>query len=122
MLTRKDDHVDNKEKSSHQKSAGLPQKSGNHRGNKTRVTVHYDVGFRNSLFIRGKGANLSWEHGIPLKNIAADCWVWEIDDMFTVAEFKILINDTMYEDGSNHTIKCGAHIEYTPHFADHYVG
>src|SRR4051794_40705456 len=35
---------------------------------KTRVTIKYDAGFPNQLYIRGKGANLSWDKGQPLKN------------------------------------------------------
>lgn len=84
--------------------------------NKTRITVKYDVGFNNHLFIRGKGAGLSWEKGIPLKNVKADEWVWESDAPFNQGEFKILINDKHYETGENHQLPHGASITYTPHF------
>lgn len=86
------------------------------KGPKTRIIIKYDVGFNNSLTLRGKGANLSWEKGIPLKNIKADEWVWETDTPFTSCEFKVLINDKHYEVGNNHTLICGARIQYTPKF------
>lgn len=44
----------------------------------TRVVIHYDVGFGNNLFIRGSGANLSWDKGILLHNIRPDEWVWKL--------------------------------------------
>jgi hypothetical protein len=83
---------------------------------KTRITVKYDVGFNNTLYLRGKGVNLSWEKGTPLKNIKADEWVWETEAPFTTAEFKVLINDKQYESGNNHSLICGANIHYTPTF------
>lgn len=139
MLTRKDEHQEStgKAKSSskitpksntsccqpnepcqqnQEKSWGIAQPTPQSRSAKTRITIHYNVGFNNALFIRGKGANLSWERGVQLRNVAADRWVWDCDAPFTVAEFKILVNDNIYEEGANHTLKCGAQLEYTPRF------
>lgn len=83
---------------------------------KTKVTVKYDVGFPNQLYIRGKGGNLSWDKGISFKNVKSDEWVWETDTPFTQCEFKVLINDRIYESGDNHTLKQGASVVYTPKF------
>lgn len=83
---------------------------------KTRITVKYNVGYGNQLYIRGKGANLTWDRGIPLKNIKNDEWVWETDTSFSHCEFKVLINDRNYENGENHYLNQGASIIYTPHF------
>lgn len=85
-------------------------------GQKTRVIVKFDTGFSNQLHIRGKGANLSWDKGIPLKNVKADEWVWETDVPFTTCEFKVLINDKHYETGENHPLHAGANVLYTPRF------
>jgi hypothetical protein len=83
---------------------------------KTRVIVKYDAGFPNQLYIRGKGANLSWDKGLPLKNIKPDEWMWETDANFNYCEFKILINDRVYENGDNHHLNAGSTLLYTPHF------
>lgn len=83
---------------------------------KTKVTIKYNVGFPNQLYIRGKGANLNWDKGQPLKNIKADEWVWETDGHFTQCEFKVLINDHIYETGDNHLLHAGATLLYTPQF------
>lgn len=87
-----------------------------HSGPKTRITLNIDVGFSNALYLRGQGANLSWDKGILLKNIKADEWVWETNVPFTSCEFKVLVNDVTYEVGQNHTLTCGASICYTPQF------
>lgn len=86
------------------------------KGPKTRIIVKYDSGFDNFISLRGKGADLSWEKGIALKNIKPDEWVWESDLPFSTCEFKVLINDSQYELGDNHPLSCGASIQYTPRF------
>lgn len=86
------------------------------KGPKTRIIIKYDVGFNNTLFLRGKGANLNWDKGVSLKNVKKDEWIWETDTPFTTGEFKVLINDNHYEIGENHPLTCGANIHYTPKF------
>jgi hypothetical protein len=83
---------------------------------RTHVVVNYDVGYNNTVAIRGKGPGLSWDKGITLKNTKHDEWIWETDSQFNTCEFKVLINDTHYEIGENHPISCGACIKYTPKF------
>jgi len=85
-------------------------------GPKTRVIILFDTGFGNHLTIRGKGANLTWERGIPLHNSKTDEWIWETNTPFNTCEFKILLNDKAYELGENHLLNCGTTIQYTPKF------
>lgn len=80
------------------------------------VIIKFDVGFHNHLTIRGKGANLTWSKGIPLKNKGVDEWVWETDAHFGSLEYKVLVNDHLYEKGDNHTLKQGQTAHYTPTF------
>lgn len=85
-------------------------------GPTTQIKIIYNVGFPNNLFIRGQGAGLSWEKGIQLKNIREDEWLWETNEIFPSCQFKLLINDSQYENGDNHEIRCGSSIEFSPHF------
>ena len=82
----------------------------------TKVTIRYNVGFKNHLFIRGKGAGLSWERGVQLKNVGADEWIWETSMPFSECEFKVLINDRQFEAGENHHLHNGGSLQYTPKF------
>lgn len=87
------------------------------KGKLSRVVIHCDVGFNNSIFIRGNGANLSWDKGIMLQNTRPDEWVWETDQSFNSCEFKVLINDAQYEQGDNHILTSEKNcLEYTPRF------
>ena len=80
------------------------------------ITIKYDVGFGNALYIRGSSGNLNWEQGHLLRNVGPDEWVWETNQPFKSCEFKVLINDSQYEQGNNHVLTCENCIEYTPAF------
>ncbi|KAF3361513.1 hypothetical protein PHSC3_001888 [Chlamydiales bacterium STE3] len=82
----------------------------------TKVVIKYNVGYSNTLFIRGEGAGLNWEKGTPLQNRAEDEWIWETNEIFPSCQYKVLINDTRYENGENHNLRCGSSSEYTPNF------
>ena len=86
------------------------------KANLTSVVIHYDVGFNNSVFIRGSGAELSWDKGIMLMNTGPNEWIWETNKSFNSCEFKVLINDSQYEQGNNHILTCEKCLEYTPRF------
>lgn len=84
---------------------------------KTRLVIQYDAGFPNSIYVRGEGIpGLTWQKGVPLKNIKANEWELEIEKSFTKGEFKVLINDVTYEIGENHLVKPGASIRINPKF------
>jgi hypothetical protein len=82
----------------------------------TRITIRFNAGFKNTLYVRGKGAGLSWDRGVQLKNTGPDEWVWEINQPFNECEFKVLINDKQYEVGENHHARGGISFQYTPKF------
>ncbi|MBI2743944.1 MAG: hypothetical protein HYX48_08525 [Chlamydiales bacterium] len=93
-----------------------PGREASNKQHTSRITVKYDVGFKNSLYIRGNGAGLSWTKGKLMKNMGADTWVWETDAEFKECEFKVLVNDQAYEDGENHRLAYGKTTQYTPRF------
>lgn len=103
-------------KATETKGGKAPEKSKHEKMKTTKVTVKYDVGFNNAIYIRGEGGDLSWKKGKALKNTGSDIWVWETDKPFNVLEFKVLINDERYESGENHRLEGGGNIQYTPSF------
>jgi hypothetical protein len=83
----------------------------------TKIVVKCNCGFPNSLFIRGEGiAELNWNKGTPMRNVKADEWVWETDRPFSKGQFKVLINDKVYEVGENHKVECGTQCTCNPRF------
>jgi hypothetical protein len=82
----------------------------------TVVVVKYDCGFDNHLAIRGEGAGLSWYKGVALKNVSANEWMFDVIIPEEHLEFKVLINDQVFEIGDNHKVKNGEKIEIMPSF------
>jgi hypothetical protein len=94
-----------------------PPKTKQTKSAKTKIIAHIDCGFTNNLFIRGEGiASLSWDKGIMMKNIAPNEWEWESDRPFSTMQFKVLVNDNWYEQGDNHSVAFGQHVDFTPQF------
>ena len=95
-------------------------------GTQVRIVVKHDCGFNNYLAIRGSGAkgsgsgdaplSLNWNKGIPLKNTSSDEWVFECESPNQSCEFKILINDELYEFGNNHVLNPGKTNYIYPNF------
>lgn len=82
----------------------------------TTIRAQVDVGFGNSLFIRGNGGGLSWEQGTPMDWVDGD-WVWSSASVNGAGlEFKFLLNDEAWSEGENESLKAGETSISTPSF------
>jgi hypothetical protein len=81
----------------------------------TTIEAKIDVGFGNNLFLRGQGAGLSWDHGIPLTCVDGKTWQWSgrADDKLT---FKLLLNDAVWAKGADLVAAPGQKVEVAPAF------
>lgn len=59
----------------------------------TRLIVTAYIGIGNKLFIRGKGAGLSWDRGVPLQFISIGKWRWESAEASGPVVAKLYKND-----------------------------
>lgn len=86
--------------------------------NVTRIRVHYDVGWGNTIAIRGDTYPLSWDAGRGARNVAPDVWEWEMERIPAgqTFEFKPLINDQTWSSGSNYVGTGGQTIDIYPTF------
>ena len=82
----------------------------------TVVEAKVDVGFGNALFIRGKGAGLSWERGQPLNCVNGTTWVWASEEANDNAVFKLLLNDQVWSQGGDLVVEPGTMIAVAPAF------
>ena len=82
----------------------------------TEVAARINVGFGNSLFIRGQGAGLSWDKGVPLVCEDASTWVWSTRQPRDKVTFKLLLNDTVWAQGNDVILEPGRRIELRPQF------
>ena len=83
---------------------------------KTSIVAYVDVGYGNTLYIRGEGAGLSWEKGVPMKNISAAEWVFDTNKATGTLTFKFLINDEIWSEGENFSVKAGSKFVHSPIF------
>ena len=84
---------------------------------KISIIARVDVGFGNQLYIRGTGADLSWEKGLPLKNVSSYEWAFATTKAKRDVTFKFLINDELWAEGDNVTVAEGATSISSPVFA-----
>lgn len=86
-------------------------------GHSRKVTIEarIDVGFGNSLFLRGEGEGLSWNAGIPLTCVDRSTWKWS-GETHDPVKFKLLLNDNVWCKGEDLTAIPGDRLEITPAF------
>ncbi len=82
----------------------------------TNIVAYADVGFGNTLYIRGEGAGLSWEKGVAMKNTSAAEWAFATTKATGTITFKFLINDQIWAEGDDLTIKAGSKSISSPVF------
>ena len=82
----------------------------------TRVIAKINVGWGNSLFIRGAGAELSWDKGVAMQCIGDDEWLWEQYVPKGDVSFKFLINDSQWSVGEDFVVAVGDSVICNPIF------
>ena len=81
-----------------------------------RIIAHVDAGFGNALYVRGEGAGLSWEKGTALKNTSPYEWAFTSTDAKSNVTFKFLINDELWAEGENISLRAGSESISSPTF------
>lgn len=83
---------------------------------KTTIVATVDVGFGNSLYLRGAAPGLSWSEGVPMDCNTDSSWSIDIAGVTTAFEFKVLINDEYWSAGYNEVAEPGKKTSVTPVF------
>ena len=83
---------------------------------KTKVTAKVDVGWGNSLFVRGDGPGLSWDEGVLMECSNSNSWLWETSSAKADFTVKFLINDDHWSSGDNLEVKAGKSQTTIPEF------
>jgi hypothetical protein len=82
----------------------------------TTITARIDTGFGNALYVRGDGPGLSWDNGVPMTCISSDEWQLTLPESSRAINFKVLINDTTWSNGTDFTVAAGDRVTITPAF------
>jgi hypothetical protein len=91
--------------------------TGSARSSAKPVTIEakIDVGFGNTLYLRGEGLGLSWTQGVPLTCVDGSTWKWSGETKEQL-KFKLLINDQVWSQGEDLVATPGQKVEISPAF------
>jgi hypothetical protein len=82
----------------------------------TVIEANIDVGFGNTLYIRGEGPGLNWDRGQPMECVKDDLWAFTIEAAAKSIVFKFLINDETWCTGDDYVVEPGNKITLVPTF------
>lgn len=82
----------------------------------TVITAKIDVGFGNTLFLRGDGPGLSWNKGVALVCADDAAWTISLANAVRPVVFKFLLNDETWSRGEDFTAAPGTTAEVSPTF------
>lgn len=82
----------------------------------TTITAKIDVGFGNTITIRGEGPGLSWDTGLLMNNLGSDLWEVQLGESSRPYIFKFLVNDLSWNTGADYVVESGATVLLKPEF------
>lgn len=98
------------------KSAAPTVKKSAPKAVNTTVVATIDVGFGNTLYLRGEGAGLSWEKGTAMDCVSDDKWSFNFGETAQPVVFKFLVNDLSWCTGDDFVAHPGTETVLTPVF------
>jgi hypothetical protein len=97
-------------------SPAVPSVVTKPKGSRVTITAKIDVGFGNSVYVRGDEPALSWEKGLALGSVAGDKWEIVLTGIDRPFQFKFLRNNEEWSAGENYTASPGDTLSITPVF------
>lgn len=82
----------------------------------TVISAVIDIGFGNTLFIRGEGPGLSWDAGVVMDCVSDDKWSISLPSGSKPVTYKVLVNDLTWSTGPDYVAPAGASVEIVPEF------
>jgi hypothetical protein len=85
-------------------------------GKKTVIVAKVDVGWGNSVYLRGLGGGLSWDVGVLMDNLKKDEWTWSCPAGDGPITYKFVRNDLHWALGPDRIAVPGESCVTTPQF------
>ncbi|MBT3638321.1 MAG: hypothetical protein HN531_15405 [Opitutae bacterium] len=85
-------------------------------GGSTSVVANVMIGIGNKPYLRGEGAGLSWDEGVPMNFIEIGKWAWTPTRKNAALTVQVYRNDEDPDNGGKIEVKSGEEIEITPDF------
>ena len=85
-------------------------------GGTTSVIANVMIGIGNKPYLRGEGAGLSWDEGVPMNFIEIGKWAWTPPRKNASLTVQVYRNDEDPDSAGKIEVKSGEEIEITPEF------
>lgn len=82
----------------------------------TSVVANVMIGIGNKPYLRGEGAGLSWDEGVPMNFIEIGKWAWTPTRKNAALTVQVYRNDEDPDNGGKIEVRSGEEIEITPDF------
>jgi hypothetical protein len=105
-----------KDASAEPEPAEEPKKPKSSSGGTTSVVANVMIGIGNKPYLRGEGAGLSWDEGVPMNFIEIGKWAWTPTRKNASLTVQVYRNDEEPDKGGKIEVKSGQEIEITPEF------
>ena len=99
-----------------EKTTGTAKKTVTAKATKITISAKVDIGFGNTLFLRGEGKGLSWDQGVSMTCVADDEWSLTVAKAAQPRVFKFLINDEVWCTGEDFSLRSNQSGTFTPSF------
>lgn len=101
-------------------AVAIPAESGagapDFQGQPVRVRANILIGIGNKIHVRGHGAGLSMERGIPMEFVEIGLFEWVSEPVENEVEIRLYLNDEVEAEGSPLHVHPGETIEIAPDF------
>lgn len=94
----------------------VPAKKPAPKPTSTKIAGRIDVGFGNTLYIRGTGPGLSWDRGLAMDCVTDDLWSITLSEATAPVAFKLLLNDITWCAGEDFVVAPGESVTVVPSF------
>jgi hypothetical protein len=92
------------------------EKPNSSKSGSTSVVANVMIGIGNKPYLRGEGAGLSWDEGVPMNFIEIGKWAWTPTRKNAALTVQVYRNDEDPDKGGKIEVKSGEEIEITPDF------
>ena len=103
-----DDEQDAEEMSNH-----VPEKNSS-----ITLIAHLNIEISSTPYVRGEGAGLSWNEGIPMEFIEIGKWEWKVENAVESTSCRIFKDDSLAAKGDDIVINVGERAEVYPVFPE----
>ena len=88
--------------------------------NNSSITLiaHLNLDISSTPYVRGEGAGLSWNEGVPMEFIEIGKWEWTVENAVESTSCRIFKDDSLAAKGDDIVIEVGERAEVYPEFPE----